>query len=74
VNALTALDSLTEVQLRTKLRLLEQDHRDLDAAITALESTTPLDQLRLRRLKKLKLALKDQILQLEAQIIPDIIA
>jgi hypothetical protein len=68
------LDSLTEVQLRTKLRLLEQEHRDLDAAISALESAAEVDQLQLRRLKKTKLALKDQILRIEAQIIPDIIA
>jgi hypothetical protein len=68
------LDSLTEVLLRTKLRLLEQEHRDLDAAIAALESSQNVDQLQLRRLKKTKLALKDQIIQVEAQIIPDIIA
>jgi hypothetical protein len=68
------LDSLTEVQLRTKLRLLEQEHRDLDAAIAALESATEVDQLQLRRLKKMKLALKDQINRIEGQIIPDIIA
>ncbi len=68
------LDSLTEVQLRTKLRLLEQEHRDLDAAISALEAAAEVDQLQLRRLKKTKLALKDQILKIEAQIIPDIIA
>jgi hypothetical protein len=68
------LDSLTEVQLRTKLRLLEQEHRDLDAAIAALESATEVDQLQLRRLKKMKLALRDQIIKIEAQIIPDIIA
>jgi hypothetical protein len=68
------VDSLTEMQLRTKLRLLEQEHRDLDAAIAALEHSTTQDQLQLRRLKKMKLALKDQINQVEAEIIPDIIA
>jgi hypothetical protein len=68
------LDSLTEVQLRTKLRLLEQEHRDLDAAIAALENGQNVDQLQLRRLKKMKLNLKDQIIKVEAQIIPDIIA
>jgi hypothetical protein len=70
----TPLDSLTEVQLRTKLRLLEQEHRDLDAAIAALEEAATKDQLQLRRLKKVKLALKDQISKIEAEIIPDIIA
>jgi hypothetical protein len=68
------LNSLEEVQLRTKLRLLQQEHRDLDTAIEALESSGSKDQLQLRRLKKVKLALKDQMLRIEAQIIPDIIA
>lgn len=71
---LNMLDSLQEVQLRTKLRLLDQEHRDLDVAIAALESSGSGDQLQLRRLKKMKLALKDQMLQIEARIIPDIIA
>ncbi len=74
VKNLKALDSLQEVQLRARLRGLEQEHRDLDAAIKALESTGTSDQLQLRRLKKKKLVLKDEILQVEAQIIPDIIA
>lgn len=74
VNDLNVLDSLQEVQLRGKLRVLEQEHRDLDAAIAALEDAGSTDQLQLRRLKKMKLALKDQISQIEAQIIPDIIA
>ncbi len=68
------IDALTEVQLRTKLRLLEQEHRDLDAAILAFENSGNADQLQLRRLKKMKLALKDQINMIEAEIIPDIIA
>jgi hypothetical protein len=71
---LNTLDSLQVVQLRTKLRLVEQEHRDLDAAILALESSGSGDQLQLRRLKKMKLGLKDQISRLEGQIIPDIIA
>jgi hypothetical protein len=71
---LNVLDSLQEVQLRAKLRALEQEHRDLDAAILALEESGSGDQLQLRRLKKMKLALKDQITKIEAQIIPDIIA
>ena len=68
------MDALQQVQLRVKLRQLTQDHADLDAAINALERTGTEDQLRLRRLKKTKLALKDQITSIENQLIPDIIA
>lgn len=68
------MDALEQVQLRTKLRLLEQEHRDLDAAILALETSGNVDQLQLRRLKKKKLSLKDQIILVENQLIPDIIA
>jgi hypothetical protein len=50
------------------------EHRDLDAAIDALRSTTAPDQLQLARLKKRKLRLKDEICQIEDQLIPDIIA
>jgi hypothetical protein len=68
------MDALEQVQLRTKLRLLEQEHRDLDDAIRALEEAGNVDQLQLRRLKKKKLSLKDQIILVENQLIPDIIA
>jgi hypothetical protein len=69
-----ALDSLQEVQLRGKLRALEQQHRELDVQIAEIEAAGSADQLHLRRLKKMKLALKDQINMVEGQIIPDIIA
>lgn len=59
---------------RVKLAVLRQEHRDLDEAIHAMESGLRADQLALRRLKKHKLALKDQITRLEDQLIPDIIA
>ncbi len=68
------MDALEQVQLRTSLRILEQEHRDLDVAIQALESAGNIDQLMLRRLKKRKLALKDHIIQIENKLIPDIIA
>lgn len=63
-----------EEMLRVKLEVLRREHRDLDEAITALETTGRPDALTLRRLKKQKLALKDQITKLEDQLIPPIIA
>jgi hypothetical protein len=60
--------------IRQKLGGLRQEHRDLDAAIEALRTAPACDQLLLARLKKKKLGLKDQIIQLENQLIPDIIA
>ena len=68
------MDALQQVQLRVKLRQLEQEHMDLDAAITAFEASGAGDQLQIRRLKKKKLALKDQIIAIENLLIPDIIA
>lgn len=49
-------------------------HRDLDDAIVALSAAANRDELQLARLKKQKLRLKDEIAQLEDQMIPDIIA
>jgi hypothetical protein len=68
------MDALEQIQLSTKLRLLQQEHADLDAAISALENSGSADQLQIRRLKKKKLALKDEIIQVENKLIPDIIA
>lgn len=63
-----------EEMLQIKLEVLRREHRDLDEAIHALETAGRPDQLTLRRLKKQKLSLKDQIVKLEDQLIPDIIA
>ncbi|HEY6981572.1 YdcH family protein [Reyranella sp.] len=60
--------------LRAKLAALKSEHRDLDEVIDRLIEKAPFDQLQLQRLKKRKLGLKDQILKLESQLIPDIIA
>ncbi|MGE4430795.1 MAG: DUF465 domain-containing protein [Sphingobium sp. 32-64-5] len=57
-----------------RIELLKQDHRDLDSAIAALALSGTGDQLRLARLKKRKLLLKDEIAMLEDSLIPDIIA
>jgi hypothetical protein len=53
---------------------LQQEHRDLDAAIDALHHSPAPDLLRLQRLKKRKLSLRDRISFIEDQITPDIIA
>ena len=68
------MDIIHNVALRAKLQSLLQQHRDLDAAIQSLEETGTSDQLQLRRLKKMKLQLKDQIHAIEGMLIPDIIA
>ncbi len=60
--------------LRVKLGVLRREHRDLDAAIDALQEAVNPDQLTLRRLKKQKLGLKDQITRIEDELTPDIIA
>lgn len=63
-----------EEVLRIKLEMLRREHRDLDEAIHALQERGSADMLTIRRLKKQKLALKDQIRLLEDRILPDIIA
>ena len=63
-----------ERALRAKLVELTEEHRDLDTAIAALTGSSASDQLRLTRLKKRKLQLKDQIAQIEDAFLPDIIA
>lgn len=68
------LDVIQEVQLRNELQNFIQQHRDLDTAIVSLEQTGTGDQLQLRRLKKMKLDLKDKIQRIENMLIPDIIA
>jgi hypothetical protein len=62
------------VELEAELARLKQEHRDLDAAIDALEGIIAGDQLQVQRLKKRKLSLKDQIIQIEDQLTPDISA
>jgi hypothetical protein len=55
-----------------KLRSLRIEHRDLDEVIARLSLDIRIDELQLKRLKKRKLALKDQIQLLESQLIPDL--
>jgi hypothetical protein len=55
-----------------KLRQLRIEHRDLDEIISRLSMDIHIDELQLKRLKKRKLVLKDQIMKLESQLIPDL--
>jgi hypothetical protein len=57
-----------------EIQRLRQEHRDLDAAIAALQGMGPVDQLQVQRLKKRKLILRDRIGRLDDQLTPDIIA
>ncbi len=63
-----------ERELREQLARLQQEHRDLDAAISALQHSPGSDLLQVQRLKKRKLYLRDRISFIEDQLTPDIIA
>ena len=70
-----SLQPLSDAELsniRTQLHELQIEHRDLDQVIDHLTVSPPPDELLVRRLKKRKLLLKDQILLLEQMLIPDI--
>ena len=74
MNDLTSSDLPDSQTIKARLEALKSEHRDLDEVIDRLLEKPPFDQLQLQRLKKRKLGLKDQILRLESQLIPDIIA
>ena len=63
-----------KAQIQTRLHALEIEHHDLDDLIDRLAGDPAQNQLQLRRLKKRKLFLKDQIAKLRTRLIPDIIA
>jgi len=63
-----------EAELRAQLARLRQEHRDLDAAIEALQQSPGSDLLQVQRLKKRKLLLRDRMNAIEDQLTPDIIA
>ena len=65
---------LDQSEIKKRIIALQQEHRDLDDAITALADKGAHDQLQLQRMKKRKLALRDFINRLEALLVPDIIA
>jgi hypothetical protein len=66
--------SIENKDIILRLALIRSEHGDLDAAIAALIDQGVPDQLQLARLKKRKLRLKDEIMMLENQLVPDIIA
>ena len=59
-------------EIKRRISELNVEHRDLDRAIEALEANPLSDELQLKRLKKRKLMLKDQIFMLQRQLVPDI--
>lgn len=61
-------------ELREQLTKLRAEHRQLDDEIVGMEQSGVADQLLIKRLKKRKLVLKDQITAVEDQLLPDIIA
>ncbi len=63
-----------ERELREELARLQQEHRDLDAAIAALALSPGSDLVQVQRLKKRKLLLRDRIRAIEDRLTPDIIA
>lgn len=68
------MDDTADDELRSTLARLKEEHRDLDAAIAALQEAHMRDRLQIQRLKKRKLVLKDQIGAIEGSLIPNIIA
>jgi hypothetical protein len=60
--------------IQAELAGLRQEHEDLDAAVSALEAAALPDQVRIARMKKRKLVLRDQIAKLENRLTPDLIA
>lgn len=66
------LDETLRGAYEARLAELKQEHRDLDLAILRLEETPLQDQLALKRMKKRKLLLKDQIAWMERELDPDI--
>ena len=61
-------------QILQQIAIMESEHSDLDAVIQRLGEDLPFDQLKLQRLKKRKLVLKDEMTKLRSRILPDIIA
>ncbi len=66
------IDGIDETSLRTRLNEMRLEHRDLDIVIDTFAAEPMFNQIQLRRLKKRKLLLKDQIARIESRLIPDL--
>ena len=64
----------TQEKILQQIAIMDSEHSDLDAVIERLGEDLPFDQLKLQRLKKRKLVLKDEMAKLRSRILPDIIA
>ena len=63
-----------QIGLQERLAELRLEHRDLDDVISRLSEQSVVNQLQIQRLKKRKLHLRDQIMRIESELLPDIIA
>lgn len=68
------MDEEQEREIRARISELLSEHRDLDDMIARVSERAPFDQLQMQRMKKRKLAIKDQLSRLENMLIDDIIA
>ena len=68
------IDDMSDEDLIALLKRLKKEHRHIDSEITANLETGVADVLKIKRMKKIKLSLKDKIVFIENQITPDIIA
>lgn len=66
------ITNIEKQQLIQELAELKEDHRELDMAIEAMAEKVEANQLKIGRLKKKKLKLKDSIIRLESKLIPDL--
>lgn len=67
-------DALSEADMTSLLKRLKAEHRAIDREIKAMVETGVMDMLKIKRMKKIKLAMKDKITFIENLITPDIIA
>lgn len=67
-------ETLSEDDMRSLLSRLKTEHRAIDREIKAMIETGVMDMLKIKRMKKIKLAMKDKIAFIENQMTPDIIA